>query len=287
MSQSTNQWIAEKLDEIAALLEVQHEDGFRIAAYRRAARSIQGLDRPIDGIARNEGIKGLMALPTIGRGIAAAIVEMVTTGRWVQLERLTGSLDPESLFQTIPGIGPALAHRIHDTLHAETLAELEQAAHDGRLAEVPGVGLRRAAAVRGVLADRLGQRHLREAAPGKTPPVDVLLDVDREYLTKAAADQLRKIAPKRFNPSGEAWLPVLHARRGEWLFTVLFSNTQRAHDLGRTRDWVVIYFHTDNAPESQCTVVTETHGALAGRRVVRGREGDCIAHYASPRPAAS
>lgn len=287
MSQSTNQWIAEKLDEMAALLEVQHEDGYRVAAYRRAARAIQSLDRPIDDIARDKGIKGLVALPTIGRGIAAAIVEMVTTGRWAQLERLTGTLDPQSLFQTIPGIGPALARRIHDTLHAETLAELEQAAHDGRLADVPGVGLRRAAAVRGVLADRLGQRHLRDTAPAKTPPVGVLLDVDREYLTKAAADELRKIAPKRFNPSGDAWLPVLHARRGEWHFTVLFSNTQRAHELDRTRDWVVVYFHTDNAPEAQCTVVTETHGALAGRRVVRGREGDCIAYYASLRPAAS
>ncbi|MEZ5850384.1 MAG: helix-hairpin-helix domain-containing protein [Hyphomicrobiaceae bacterium] len=287
MSQSTNQWIAEKLDEMAALLEVQHEDGYRVAAYRRAARAIQSLDRPIDAIARDKGIKGLVALPTIGRGIAAAIVEMVTTGRWAQLERLTGTLDPQSLFQTIPGIGPALARRIHDTLHAETLAELEQAAHDGRLADVPGVGLRRAAAVRGVLADRLGQRHLRDTAPAKTPPVGVLLDVDREYLTKAAADELRKIAPKRFNPSGDAWLPVLHARRGEWHFTVLFSNTQRAHELDRTRDWVVVYFHTDNAPEAQCTVVTETHGALAGRRVVRGREGDCIAYYASLRPAAS
>jgi hypothetical protein len=42
---------------------------------------------------------------------------------------------------------------------------------------------------------------------------------------------LRKIVPKRFNPRGEAWLPVLHTRRGDWHFTFLFSNTQRAHEL--------------------------------------------------------
>jgi len=49
---------------------------------------------------------------------------------------------------------------------------------------------------------------------------------------KAADGSLRTIAPKRFNPSGEAWLPVPHAQRGEWHFTALYSNTARAHPLG-------------------------------------------------------
>jgi hypothetical protein len=107
------------------------------------------------------------------------------------------------------------------------------------------------------------------------PPVSVLLDIDREYREKAAAGSLRKIAPKRFNPSGQAWLPILHARREAWEFTALFSNTQLAHELGRTADWMVVYYHTGSSPEGQCTVVTETHGPLAGRRVVRGREAEC------------
>ena len=78
---------------------------------------------------------------------------------------------------------------------------------------------------------------------------------------------MRKIAPKRFNPKDETWLPVLHTRRGDWHFTVLYSNTQRAHELGKTHDWVVIYFHPGSEPEAQCTVVTETHGPLEGRRL--------------------
>lgn len=60
----------------------------------------------------------------------------------------------------------------------------------------------------------------------------MLLDVDRAY--RAAAGALAKIAPKRFNPAGEAWLPILHTERGPWRFTALFSNTARAHSLGRT-----------------------------------------------------
>ena len=69
--------------------------------------------------------------------------------------------------------------------------------------------------------------------------------------------------------------------RGEWHFTVLFSNTARAHELGRTRDWVVIYFYDDQHEEGQHTVVTETRGPLLGQRVVRGRELECGRHYAA------
>jgi len=67
--------------------------------------------------------------------------------------------------------------------------------------------------------------------------------------------------------------------RGQWHFTALFSNTARGHELGKTRDWVVIYLYDDRHTE-QHTVVTETRGALVGKRVVRGREAECRAHYA-------
>jgi putative hydrolase len=102
------------------------------------------------------------------------------------------------------------------------------------------------------------------------PSIAVLLDVDREYRERAAAGTLTTIAPRRFNPSGAAWLPVLHTERDGWHFTALFSNTALAHQLHRTHDWVVLYFYDDQHVEGQHTVVTETHGTLAGKRVVRG-----------------
>jgi putative hydrolase len=107
----------------------------------------------------------------------------------------------------------------------------------------------------------------------------VLLAVDAEYRDKAAAGALPTIAPRRFNPDGSAWLPILHTERGGWHFTALYSNTARAHELGRTGDWVVLYFYDDHHQEGQHTVVTETRGPLAGRRVVRGREGECREYY--------
>ena len=279
-TETVNETLAANLGEFADLLAEQDADGFRTAAYRRAADTIGELDRSAAEIFAEEGREGLLALPGIGPSIAAAIAEMLTTGRWAQLERLRGTLAPEKLFRTIPGIGPELAQRLHDVLEAETLEALEVAAHDGRLETVPGVGRRRAELIRALLAERLGRRRLRRPADATgsaalRPDVATLLDVDREYREKAAAGRLRLIAPKRFNPSGAAWLPVLHTRRGTWEFTALHSNTRLAHELGRVHDWVVLYYHTDTSPEGQATVVTETHGPLVGQRVVRGREEEC------------
>jgi putative hydrolase len=116
--------------------------------------------------------------------------------------------------------------------------------------------------------------------PGSAgPEVNTLLEVDREYRLQAEQGQLQLIAPKRFNPDGKAWLPVLHTDRDGWHFTVLYSNTARAHELKRTRDWVVVYFYDDHHQEGQCTLVTESRGPLAGRRVVRGRELECREFY--------
>jgi DNA polymerase (family X) len=276
---TNNAFIAQKLREMADLLEAQDADGFRVAAYRRAGDTVDRLAEPLEKIFAEKGQEGLIALPAIGRGISSAIMEILRTGRWAALERISGALEPEQLFQTVPGIGPALAQLIHDELHIDTLEQLEVAAHDGRLEALPGLGARRVSAIRAVLGQRLGSRRL-PVPPDTTPPdVEVLLDVDREYRERAAAGELRLISPKRFNPSGEAWLPILHARRGDWSFTALFSNTRKAHDLGRVRDWVVLYFHGDHAHEDQCTVVTEHRGPLTGRRIVRGRERECEAYY--------
>jgi putative hydrolase len=72
----------------------------------------------------------------------------------------------------------------------------------------------------------------------------------------------------------------MHVTRHGWHFTALFSNTARAHELGRTRDWVVIYFYDEAHHENQHTVVTETRGSLINERVVRGREAECREYYA-------
>lgn len=269
-----NERAAEIFRECAGILEQQAANPYRVNAYVRAANVLDALQDDVSEILEKDGTDGLEKLPGIGKGLAAAIEEIARTGRLSQLDRLRGEASPETLFQTLPGIGAKLAEDIHDRLHVDTLEALENAAHDGSLLKVPGIGERRAAAIRASLAAILGRGQARRRRHGPAPPVRLLLGIDTAYRKQAAAGELPKIAPKRFNPEGKAWLPILHAERDGWHFTALFSNTARAHDLGKTGDWVVIYFYDDDHQEGQCTVVTETHGPMQGERVVRGREAE-------------
>lgn len=277
--QRANADVAARLDEIAGLLDAQGGNPFRARAYRRAAESVRSLDRPVAEILATEGLDGLDALPNVGPSTARAIRDLATTGRHGMLDRLRGASDPVALLATVPGIGPKLARRLHDEQDIETLEQLEAAAHDGRLARVEGFGAKRIAGIRDALAARLGRpRRVPLEAKQSGPTVAELLDVDSEYLTAVSRNVLPKIAPRRFNPSGKAWLPVLHTRRGRRHYTVLFSNTALAHKARRTNDWVVLYFDAANG-ERQHTVVTATSGALRGHRVVRGREAECEDWY--------
>ena len=132
--------------------------------------------------------------------------------------------------------------------------------------------------VKDALASRLGAGRRAAARVPTVPPVDEILDVDREYRDQAQSGKLPLISPRRFNPQRERWLPILHTTRGDRHYTALYSNTAVAHRLDRVRDWVVLYFDGGDG-ERQCTVVTEFRGALRGERVVRGRERECFDYY--------
>jgi putative hydrolase len=276
-----NKEIASKLREIATLLDEQKANPFRVNAYLSAAKTIETLAEPVEDLLRREGFSALLEIPGIGEGIARSINEFVMTGRMSRLESLQTGHDPIALFEQIPGIGPRSAHRIIETLHIDTLEALELAAHNGRLKQVQGFSMKKIALVQTWLAHVLGYRRPRFEPQQNIsePSVGLLLKIDEQYRKKAQINELPTIAPKRFNPSGEAWLPIMHATRQGWHFTALYSNTARAHQLDRMKDWVVISFYDDRHHEGQHTVVTETRGAATGRRVVRGREKECSDYY--------
>lgn len=286
----SNEQIADILEQVADRLEAQHANIYRIDAYRAGAAVVRRQEESMQDVALSRGRAALDALPQIGSSLSGAIDEIAHTGRLGLLERLDGRLSPVELFKTVPGIGEELAERIHRELDIDTLEALEVAAHDGRLEEVAGFGPRRLEAVRDILAtmltrsargggrrfdelERAGAKVTKPETDEARPDVALLLEVDREYREKAEADELPRIAPQRNNPEGIAWLPILHSYHDGWHFTALFSNTDRAHELGRVRDWVVIYWERDGR-EGQCTVVTEYRGPLTGERVIRGREDE-------------
>jgi DNA polymerase (family 10) len=280
--------IAGRLDEVANIFAEQGANRFRVQAYRRAASVLRRLSRSVADIFAKEGIDGLEQIPGIGASIARAIRDILLHGRLAMLDRLRGESRPIAILASVPGIGKVYACRLHDDLGIETLEELEMAAHDGRLKNFPGIGAKRLAGIRDSLAQRLGrirrQRTPVPATPAPRPPilqkpsVSELLDVDREYRHKAAAGALKKIAPRRFNPTGEAWLPIMHTARNGRHYTALFSNTARAHELGKTREWVVLFCDNGDT-EHRFTVITSEFGLLEGKRIVAGREAECEKYY--------
>ena len=277
-----NAQVADRLEQAAELLQQQNANPFRVQAYRNAAATVRALPRSVLAILHEEGLEGLDRLPSIGQPLARAIERIVSTGRLPMLDRLRGESDPIATLASVPGVGPTLARRLHDEHEIDTLEQLETAAHDGTLSRIAGFGEKRVAGIRDALATRLGRGRrgaVRDRERSDEPAVDELLDVDREYREASAAGRLHRIAPRRFNPTRERWLPVLHTFRGGRHYTALFSNTARAHQLQRTHDWVVLYYDGSDG-ERQHTVVTATTGPLKGKRVVRGRETDCEQYYA-------
>ena len=277
-----NKDVGEKLREIALLLEAQHANPFRSRAYLNAANTLDNLKPDLRDLLQDEGLKGLIELPGIGAGIAHSIYEYVAIGRMTRLESLQGGSDPVHLFQSIPTIGRVYANRIHDRLHINSLEALENAVYSGQLNKVEGLGTKRKQAIEAWLSKHLGERSQPSALKhpaNHQADIALVLKVDAAYRSKAEAGKLPLITPRRFNPENKAWLPVLHSTAQHWHFTALYSNTELAHKLNRTHDWVVIYFYDDHHQEGQNTVVTETHGQLQGKRVVRGREAECFDYY--------
>jgi len=279
----TNEQIADTLKEIAERLEKQGANPYRVRAYRQGSETVRHCERPLQVIRADKGVRGLTRLRGIGDSLATAIEKIIHVKKVPLLERLRGGGAPERLFSTVADIGPKLAARIHEDLGISTLTELEAACWDGRLERVPGMGPKRVRAVRESLAGRFHRgadrpKDINPLPPQDQPPVEELLAIDSQYRDLAERDRLMRIAPRRYNPEGRAWLPILHTEREGRHYTALFSNTSRAHELGALRDWVVIY-RDDKKLGGTWTVITSRVGPLKGRRVVRGREAECAEWY--------
>lgn len=232
---ATNEQIAQRLDEVGGLLNEHGACVYRVAACRRAAISIGRLHTPVSQIYEHERIEGLRKLPGVGERIASAIHQLIVTGKLPILDRLRGEMDPITILMSVPGIGRVQAKRLHNDLAIDSLEDLEAAAHDGRLANIEVFGTKRIAGIIDCLASRLGRIRPMGVEAGDVR-VDELLEVDREYRESAVAGRLAKIAPTRFNPKGETWLPVLsHRARGPTVH--LYSRTLPGR-IGQGRRWI-------------------------------------------------
>jgi len=159
-----NQELARRFDRFADALELKGETGFRVLAYRRAARALADLSADIELLDAQGKLK---EVPGIGAGIAKKIHEYLTSGRIQKYDEVVSSLPP-GLFEMlgIQGVGPKTVRQLYDKLGVQTPAELRQAIESGRFAELPGMGEKKGANIlRGIQTGEMtGERMLLEEA---------------------------------------------------------------------------------------------------------------------------
>jgi DNA polymerase (family 10) len=146
----TNREIAAVLFNISTILKRQGANPYRVRAYRRCARRILRLRHSLaERAARGQPL----GIPRLGKRLDAKVGELAREGSLAFYDELCAELPaPEQALMRVPGIGPTLAARIHDDLGIFDAESLRQAAANGRLQQVWGLGPRRAAAILDVLA---------------------------------------------------------------------------------------------------------------------------------------
>lgn len=133
-----NAEVAGILDKIADALEIKGESGFKVVAYRKAARILQDMTEDIEAVAR-EG--RLETIPGIGEGLAKKIGEYLETGTMSKYRELMADI-PESLLGLleIQGLGGKTVHLMNKELGIKDLYGLKRAIADGSLAGLYGMG---------------------------------------------------------------------------------------------------------------------------------------------------
>jgi len=131
--------IAAVLTEIGTMMELKGENPFKIRAYQAGARLLETLSE--EEIATRVAAGTLDEVKGIGEALAQKITELHTTGALEFHTTLKASI-PAGLFDilSIPGVGPKKIHALRDQLGIDSIAKLQQACLDGRIAELAGFG---------------------------------------------------------------------------------------------------------------------------------------------------
>ncbi len=133
-----NSEVASLLYNISELLEIKGENPFKIRAYAKAARAIEGMTEDIEKVARDKKLK---EIPGVGEAIATKLEEYLATGKLEYYEDLKKQV-PVELHEMlkIPGIGPKTLKLLHEELGIKSVEELEKAARGHRLRRLSHFG---------------------------------------------------------------------------------------------------------------------------------------------------
>ncbi len=155
--------VARVLAEIGDLLEIKNENPFKIRAYRNAAETILHHPAALAGLTPAERL----AIPGIGKDLAAKIGELIDTGAIVYHQDLLQEFPPTILdLLHLQGVGPKTVALLYHQLGIRSLADLETALREGRLRQLKGMGAKKEAQMLRALEERAnvaGRRLIAEA----------------------------------------------------------------------------------------------------------------------------
>ena len=138
----SNKEITKILYEMAALYEMERV-GFKPRAYERAALGVEAYDRDLNELYKEKGIKGLLEVPGVGRGIAEHIEEYFKKGHFKEYEHLKKKVPAEiSELLAIEGVGPQMIKILWQKLRIRNVEDLEKAAKTGKIRKLAHFGLR-------------------------------------------------------------------------------------------------------------------------------------------------
>lgn len=163
--------IAQVLDEMGTILEIQGENPFRCRAYHNAADSLRELPADLTEMIADGS---LAQVPGIGETLYAKIVQLATTGHLPEHEKLRKETPPALLaLLRVPGIGPKKVQALHEALNIESLSDLRAAAENGRIAKVKGFGAKTEANIlEGIsFIETSGNRILQDEALALATPI--------------------------------------------------------------------------------------------------------------------
>ena len=134
--------IARLLDETAALLEIDGADPFRVRSYRRAAEAVEQQTTQLETLTRPDADpKALLAIGGIGKGMAANVRDLVSTGSMPLRDELLTRYKPSMLtLLRLPGMGPKTVALLYSALGVADVDSLEEAAKRGDLLTLPRMG---------------------------------------------------------------------------------------------------------------------------------------------------
>ena len=153
----TNRQIAEALSSIAELLETQNANPYRIQAYRNAARGVLELHEPAAAIIRR-GEK--LPVPGLGRRLHFRIAELIHTGTMTFYNDLCMQSLPPAVrrLMAVEHVGPHSAVRLYEELGIDTPEKLWWAAHQQRIRNLRGFGIRSEARLKTATAQLIGKK---------------------------------------------------------------------------------------------------------------------------------